>query len=152
MRSLLDLGVDAEIHVAVNGGVIMSDGQTFRGGEEVCKVAGGGGNCIDRQGFVVILRDLILGHIVEVVGKVLFGGGGVCINGGTGGLDGLDLVFVLCTAFYTAMAGIMLGQAGSVAIFRGRGLAGSSRRSGGSCSCCAIVGVARLVRSPVDVP
>jgi hypothetical protein len=65
--ALLDLGVNTQIHVPIEGGVVMADRYPLGGGKEVCEVAGRSWDGIDRHRIMCILRHVILGHMVDVV-------------------------------------------------------------------------------------
>lgn len=71
---LFDLGVDTQVHVPVNGGVVMADGYALGCWEQVCKVPRGGGDGIDGERVVCVVWNVVFREAVGVVGEVLFGG------------------------------------------------------------------------------
>lgn len=168
MMAFLDLSVDAQIHVTIDGGVVMADGDALGSREEVCEVARRRRDGIyGRKGLVVVVRDLIFWHMVEVVVviiKVFIGGGGIGIKRGTGG-DRKDVPWGVVARYKVILIpGLVTGVEGlrdarmcrSRAVFSGRGIVGavpiaSARGIGAVASAGGGSAIARLILSPMYV-
>jgi hypothetical protein len=72
VMSLLDLCVHSKVHVPVYCRVVVPYRYALRCGEKVCKVARSRGDCVDWQGVVVVLWNMVVWDVVEVVCEVFF--------------------------------------------------------------------------------
>lgn len=127
---LLDLGVDAEVHVSVDGGVVMADGNSLRGWEQVCKVAGGGWDGICGEWLVVVLGDVVFGDMVQggvvvVVEVLLLRRRGVRVDGCAGVFFKIVAALV---AFYAAEARPRPRHLGAGAVLCGSRVGGALAR------------------------
>jgi hypothetical protein len=81
----LNLRIYAQVHIPVYGGIVVPYRYALACGEELCEIAWCCGNGFALQRHVIALRDLVRGHIVEVVVvEFFFAGRSISVNGGAG--------------------------------------------------------------------
>jgi hypothetical protein len=80
VSSLLYLRVYPQVHVPVNGRVVVPYGYALRCREELPEIAGRRGDGITRERLMVVGWDIIVGHVVEVIAEVILRGRGIRID------------------------------------------------------------------------
>jgi hypothetical protein len=94
---LFDLCVDPEVHVAVDGSIVVPYRYALVGGEELCKVAGRGRDGIAVERLVVVeVWDLVFGHVVKVGRQVLLTCRSIGVDRGAGRMRLISVAVVVC--------------------------------------------------------
>ena len=158
--SPLDLCIDPQVHVAVDGGIVVPYGQALGGGEQGSEVVGRGGYGIGGQRFVVVLWHVVRWHIICSLVELLVRGRGVRFNRSARRLHVPATAAaaaaatirgahkVVAAAFYARMACLAVRQRWpAVAVLGRRRVA----RAVAVCTAARVRAVARLVLPPMYV-